>query len=386
MNHSKNYTHDVKLNTSISDYNNNLASKMFSGMDTDKVFSPLSIAFALSLLHIGARENTDAELCKLFGGEYDISDLEAIHHIFNNDVVKMTNCLAINHHLDVNEHYLALLKNIALITKEDFSNCEFVKDKLNEFIKMNTNGLIQNVITSLDPNTFAVLINTIYFKANWEYTFSKSMTSDALFTNSTGIESTVATAVKLMTLEKRLPYFEDSQIQMIEMPYVGNQFCMGVVLPKAPSGFQSLFDGFMSNFTKKQNFFESFDVNKINEYVKQLTTNENIKVYIPKFTHRKNIDLGSVLKKVGVVDLFSPSANLGEISKDLYVSEAIHEAVVIVDEDGTEASAVTVMMMLESCCMKPKQPKLFRADHSFIYYIRHKPTNMILFVGDYHGV
>jgi len=200
------------------------------------------------------------------------------------------------------------------------------------------------------------------------------------------LESTVATAVKLMTLSKRLPYFEDSEVQMIEMPYVGNQFCMGVILPKAPTSLQSLLDGIMSKFVTKQNFFESFNIGKINEYVKQLTTNESIEVYIPKFTHRKNIDLGSVLKKVGVTDLFSPLANLGEISKDLYVSEAIHEAVVIVDEDGTEASAVTVMMMMESCCYKPKQPKLFRADHSFIYYIRHKPTNMILFVGDYHGV
>ena len=77
---------------------------------------------------------------------------------------------------------------------------------------------------------------------------------------------------------------------------------------------------------------------------------------------------------------------MSDIAKDIFVSEAIHEAVVIVDEEGTEAAAVTVMMMMESCCYKPKPPKIFRADHSFIYYIKDKRSGMFVFLGDYHGV
>ena len=257
-----------KVDQLICHCNNNLASKVFGSMETDRIFSPISIAYALSLLHIGAQGNTDAELCNLFGGEYNIGDLGEIHKLLNNDVIKLANCLAISDTLKVNPNYLKLLEQVALITIENFENSNSVKDKLNGFIEKNTNGLIKDIIKSINPSTLAVLINTVYFKANWENKFEKHNTKSAPFTNS--LNKTIID-VQLMTNKDDFPYFEDDQMQMIEMPYVGNQFCMGVILPKSPTLMQSIMNG-LSNFVNgEQNIFSSIDIHKINDYSRKLT-------------------------------------------------------------------------------------------------------------------
>ena len=108
---------------------------------------------------------------------------------------------------------------------------------------------------------------------------------------------------------------------------------------------------------------------------------------IPKFEIRKKTNLVSQLKKHGVKDLFlEDKCDLSTISKDIYVEQIIHEAVIIVDEEGTEAAAVTAMMLCQNSCSRPKQPnKIFNANHPFYFYIRYMPTNTILFIGNYKG-
>ena len=71
--------------------------------------------------------------------------------------------------------------------------------------------------------------------------------------------------------------------------------------------------------------------------------------------------------------------------KTAYVSAMIHEAVIIVDENGIEAAASTIAIVKMECCIVNPEPKIFYANHSFIYYIKHIPTNTLLIVGDYHG-
>ncbi|QKF93509.1 serpin family protein [Fadolivirus algeromassiliense] len=359
--HDDDISHNNSLDSQVVGYNNTLATKVFNSMSPNRIFSPMSIAYALSLLHLGSNGNTDTEIRQLFGGKYTLSNLQTIYSLFNNNVVKMANCLAINDKLSINPEYLTMLKDIALISIEDFSNSAYVTQKLNAFVEMNTNGLIKNVFDSIDPSTLAILINTIYFKANWLHKFNKALTQQADFTNS---QCTVQ--VNMMNIKKKFPYYENQNMQMIELPYVGNEYCMGIILPK------------------QVGYIPSMNVSNLSQYINQLDCMDEVNVFIPKFTHRKNIDLGSVLQNLGVKELFTPYANLSKILNGIYVSKAIHEAVVIVDEEGTEAAAVTTFM-LEKCCMEIPRNIVFRADHSFIYYIRHIPTNTMLFVGDYHG-
>lgn len=136
---------------------------------------------------------------------------------------------------------------------------------------------------------------------------------------------------------------------------------------------------------------ENIDVNKCGNYLcaNIAYTTQYVEVHLPKFTHRKNIDLIPLMQKMGVTDVFSSlKSQLDKMTiiGVTYVSTMIHEAVVIVDEDGTEAAAVTVAVCVnESCSMRKPKSTVFYANRSFIYYIKHVPTNTLLFVGDFQG-
>lgn len=336
---------------------NTLAEKLFNDSDSGMLLSPLSIVYALSLVHLGSGDNTEAELTQLFGGKYSIDTLKQMHKLFNNDVIKMGNCFAVNSSMTVNPEYIKLLEQVALIINAPFN--DELKKKLNDYIEQNTNGLIKDVIKVLDPYSLAVLINTVYFKAKWLHPFEKDMTRKMEFAN-----ATTKLQVDMMWQKENHMYYEDSAIQLVELPYIGKEYYMGVLLPRAVGVIPEL------------------NTDQLKIAIQSLKS-EKVVLFLPKFTQRKNLSLVTKLKQVGVNSLFTAGANLDKIASGAFVTDVIHEAVVIVDEEGTEAAATTVVYMSKSLSME--KITLFNANHSFIYYIRHEPSNTILFVGDYHG-
>jgi serine protease inhibitor len=343
---------------------NTLSEKLFSVLEEDKIYSPMSIAYAMGLVHLGALGNTEKELTALFGKKQTIEEFRNIHASFNNEIIKMANAFIVNRVRRINELYIELLKNIAWISAENFANSQDVANKCNNFISQNTQGLIKDVISSdsIDMDTVAILINTIYFKANWLKKFKvEATTHNVPFNNG-------QTMVSMMSQTHKFPYYDNEFLQLIEMPYVGSEFCMGIILPRPNVP------------------FHHFNLNEIKKYIFELSTYDKVDTFIPKFTHRKNVSLIPFLKKLGVNDLFdSRRSNLDNISLNTHVSEIIHEAVVIVDEAGTEAAAATVITMRCESMQMPRPHKTFRADHSFVYYIRHMKSNTFLFVGHFHG-
>jgi serpin B/serpin B11/12 len=339
--------------------NNSLACKLYDVMEDESVLSPLSIGYITSLLHLGSVAGTENELTALMGRKNSLEELRAVFDLFNSDVVNLANAILVNKNMPIEKKYLEMMQLVALVSNEDFNNAQAVTDKGNNFIEKNTRGLIKNIIKTdfICPDVVMVLINVIYFKTLWEKQFKAKNTRDALFNGNQ--------RVRMMQVTHDFPYFENEWVQQVEMPYKGNQFCMGFILPKKETA--DLKDCLM------------------NFHLLQKTATE---VHIPKFTHRKNIDLVPLMNKLGVKHLFSSKdARLDAMTpvSSTHVSKMIHEAVVIVDEDGTEAAAVTVAVCrMESCCVKP-QPKIFNANRRFTYYIRHMPTNMLLFVGDFNG-
>ena len=360
----------TKSNDTTSSKSNEVASKLFKVLEEGKIFSPVSISYALALIHFGALEKTDQELYQLFEGKYSIQELTQLLSLFNNNQVKMTNALIVNQELQINKEFLDFVKNVGLVSLENFNDKVVLADKINKYIAENTRGLITNVISPdvITDTSLAFLINTIYFKSNWSNKFDLRKTFKSPF-NSNSVQ------VEMMQQVNDFPYYEDKDLQMIEMPYEDDHFCMGVVLPKDPLDLYKI------------------DISQLNNYIPQMN-NLEVRVYFPKFTHRKKYELVPHLCRVGVKELFDPElANLSNISlrttdKNTYISGILHEAVVIVDEEGTEAAAVTVAHMrncITSISM-PKPPKIFKADHSFIYYIRHMASNTLLFIGDFNGL
>ena len=343
--------------------NNEMAAKLMKTLPKGSVFSPLSIGYALSLVHQGAIGNTETELTKFLGRKYTMDDLSALLKQFNNDLMKLTNALVINKNYVLHDSYLDSMRQLALINTEDFSQAVKVAKQINSYIEQKTNGMIKDIVKEeqVTPATVMFLINTVYFKANWDRPFEVALTRKELF-NAT-------TEVDMMTRTGKMSYYLDptTKAQMIEMNYQGGQYCMGFILPAEGEDLRSC----VSCLDKTQN-----------------CSTTKVKVHIPKFTHRKQTELVPLLQKLGVSDLFSSgSARLDKMTPQLgtCVSDIIHEAVVIVDEKGTEAAAVTVIRCMSESFRVEPDPVVFYANRPFLYYICHIPSNMMLFVGDYDG-
>jgi len=242
-----------------------------------------------------------------------------------------------------------------------FNNGEMIANKVNKFVEHNTHDLIKDIIEGQDISSdiAMILVNTIYFKASWENKFDAHDTKKELFNNRSQVD--------MMTITANFKYYEDKNFQILEMPYEGDQFCMVFILPRD-----------LSNPTN--NF------NNCNGYILDY---DMIEVHIPKFTQRNKINVIPYLQKLGVNDLFS--ADLARLtnmcaSSSVYVSKMIHEAVIIVNETGTEATAITMVEFNDECCMEGPEPsKVFYANRPFMYCIKDKLTDTTLFGGWYHG-
>jgi len=343
---------------------NTLGSKLFNVLPENIILSPLSISFIMALLHKGTIEDSNKQLTKLFGGETTWESINSTYSIMNNDIVKSMIGIYLRNDIVLNKEYKQLAQLFAQISVEDFSDSYKLSNKLNKIIEENTNSLIKDLIKPdmINSDTCMFLINTIYFKALWKYSFKPNDTIKQMFRTSSG-----QFEVDMMHQNEEFAYFENEQLQYISLPYKGNEYCMDIILPKSLD---------LPQLTHED----------IDNLIKGYHMKYEVNLYLPKFTHRKNISLSNAFKQLGVTDIFENSrANFSNLtSAPVYVDQIIHEAVVIVDEVGTEAAAVTVASLcLESCRIIPTAT--FRADHPFIYLIRHRGSNTILFRGDYHG-
>lgn len=344
--------------TTLSIPNNILSTNLYPQLSKPTLFSPLGITFSLSLLHQSAQNNTNQELTNTLTQKYTLTDLNNIYNTFNNDTIKMSNSIIINNKYTPNQKYLNQIKSFTQIEHGNFNNNTIIANNINQYTKTNTNGLITNIIkpNEITDQTILIIINAIYFKSNWLYKFNPHHTTKYKFYKNK--------TIKMMYTKNEYKYYENDKMQILEMSYVDTDYCMDIILPKS-------------------NTISPISINKFNHYIGKLKQNDII-VYLPKFTCRKNIKLIQPLQKLGINDLFTQNAKL-DLVPNAYISSIIQEAVVIVDESGTEASAVTKMIMTENCASPMEEKIVFKADHPFIYCIRHIPSNMIFFYGDYYG-
>ena len=162
-------------------------------------------------------------------------------------------------------------------------------------------------------------------------------------------------------------YYENDDLQLLDMPYKGDNVSMVIILPKAG---------------KFKTVEDMMDEKKLQEQIKSATKTE-VETYIPRFKFTQRFELGKNLSDMGMKDAFSPgAADFSGINgeKDLYISRVIHKAFVDVNEEGTEAAAATAVV-IETKALIIKKPVVFKADHPFIFLIRDKEAGSILFMG-----
>ena len=244
----------------------------------------------------------------------------------------------------------------------DFSSPSSV-DIINNWVDEKTNSKIDKIIDNIDPMTMMFLINAIYFKGMWTYEFDKNMTSDEQFTKPDGSQ----VPCKMMKMTADLNYFADETVQIVDLPYGDGQFSMTVILPRSD---QSI-DAVAADLTPSQ----------WTEWLSKLTKASGT-VELPKFKLEYEKKLNDALTALGMGIAFSGQADFTRIDRKggLYISKVKHKTFVEVDEEGTEAAAVTVVD-IRLTSVGPSVEFYLRVDRPFIFAIRENHSQTILFIG-----
>ncbi|NXE15189.1 ILEU inhibitor, partial [Lophotis ruficrista] len=166
-------------------------------------------------------------------------------------------------------------------------------------------------------------------------------------------------------------YIPQVKVRVLELPYDGRELSMIILLP----------DDIEDDSTGLQKLEEQLTLEKLQEWTEHLYSTD-VHVCLPKFKLEESYDLESDLAAMGLLDVFDrDKADLSGMSgaRDLFLSKIVHKAFVEVNEEGTEAAAATAGIAM--LCLAIEED--FNADHPFLFFIRHNPTQSILFVGRY---
>ncbi len=340
-------------------------------------FSPYSLSTAMAMTYEGARGKTAEEIRQVFHYPEDIEILrrgyaETINQINKKDKkyeLHTANALWAQKNYPFLPEYFKTVEKYygGKVTNVDFAwDTENSRLTINKWVEEQTRNRIkdlipQGVITSL---TRLVLTNAIYFKGNWETQFPKGNTKEAEFRAS--VDKKVR--VPMMFIGgRKFNYAENEALQLLELPYAGNELSMLILLPR-------------NELSEVEPYLKA---DKIQDLMKDMCQ-EEVDVYLPRFKFETKYLMGGeqgILGGMGMPTAFSEmradfSGMTGK--PDLYITEVVHQAFVEVNEEGTEAAAATgIIMGAKAVLMK----KVFRADHPFIFFIQEKRTGAILFFG-----
>jgi len=344
--------------------------------NTGTIISPYSITSAMNILALGLRGNTLIEMAKAFDVSPDMFEL-AIGDMFQsqmtmtrctNTKIRVVNSIYIARDYPLIQKYLETVSKIGNIEPINFANGIDAQNYINQCIATNTEKLIPKLIPDgiINADTRLVITNALYFKGKWRNSFEKRLTKAADFVTLNGEKI----SINLMRQDThQYSYYEDNKCQVVQLPYLDN-FRMMVMLPKNnPNGPRDA----------------PVMIDAITAISSCMPT--KVRVYLPKFTQRSAISLIDTYQKMGVNDLFYGGiADMSGLTTQtgLYVSDILHGAVIIVDEEGTEAAAATAVVCTEECAMIENDPIIIRADHTFWYYIL-SPDDLIMFAGVYNG-
>lgn len=361
--------------------NNRFAFDLYSKYKEDEgnlFFSPYSISTALAMTYEGARGQTAKEMREVFyypeNSSLMRSSFSKIHNDMNREnneyELSTANALWAEQEYKFLDEYFQTVENYygGKVTNMDFRNKpEEARVTINNWVEEKTKEKIKDLIPqgAIDPMTRLVLTNAIYFKGTWVLEFDEELTKKEDFQTPSG---TVQADMMRNTGEKaEFNYAETNSLQILEMPYEGENVSMLILLPKGDIN----------------SLEESLTTKKLEEWKKSLEE-QRVKVYLPKFETETKYFMAKDLEEMGMPSAFGGGADFSGMdgTKLLYISEVIHQAYVKVDEEGTEAAAATAVIMKEMAAPGPRpEIPVFRADHPFIFIIQQKDTGNILFMG-----
>uniref|UniRef100_A0A8C7B9R9 Serpin B6 n=3 Tax=Neovison vison TaxID=452646 RepID=A0A8C7B9R9_NEOVI len=358
-----------------------LLKKLGENNSKNVFFSPMSISSALSMVFMGAKGNTAAQMFQTLslskscgGGDVHQGFQSLLTEVNRTDtqyLLRTANRLFGNK----SHEFLSSFKDSCLkfyqaeMEELDFHTAaEESRTHINTWVAERTEGQITELLSpgSVDPMTNLILVNAIYFKGNWDNQFNKTQTMERPFKVSKNEEKPVQMMFKKSTFQ--MTYIGEIFTKILVLPYVGKELNMIIMLPDENMDLRTV---------EKELTYEKFA-----EWTRtDMLDEEEVEVFLPRFKLAEDYDMKNVLCSLGITDAFEPAkADFSGMSsgKDLYLSRVVHKAFVEVNEEGTEAAAATAAIMMLRCArIVPR----FCADHPFLFFIQHSKTNSILFCG-----
>jgi len=346
------------------------------------IVSPFSISTALAMTQGGARGETEKQIARALRFEPDQDKLHTAFLELQTSLKRTQSEGTVELHVANSiwpqdtypflDAYVDLCRQYygVNITPVDYSAAsDAARLQINQWVEQKTASKIKNLLRpgSINALTRLVLVNAIYFKGDWALPFYEARTRKERFY----LDQDEAVQVPMMSQLDDFRYGENRQLQVLELPYAGRDLSMLLLLPKKRTGLSKL--------------EKDLSAENLQQWTQTLVSRE-VQVFLPKFKTEVQFDLKSTLQALGVTDAFIPGtadfSGMDGKPGRLSIGTAVHKAFIEVNEEGTEAAAATgIGMSITSVAPARPKPVVFRADHPFVYIIRDKQTNSILFMG-----
>ena len=346
------------------------------------ILSPFSVSLALAMTYVGARGQTESQMADTLHFDLAQGQLHPAFNALDQDLatrgqqisdqeqalqLNIANAVWAEQTYPFLQDFLDVIATNygAGIRLADFINkYKSVRSEINDWVYDQTQEKIKDLLPEgvLSSDTRMVLVNAIYFKADWLSQFDAADTHDAPFHLLDGSDVTV----KMMNQGIFMPYYQGDGFQAVELPYAGDTAAMDIFVPDE------------GNF---ETFESSLNSDLFNKTVNGMQPT-SMMLSLPKFAFESQFNLSDTLQSMGIVDAFDPdNADFSgmTVRKDLFISNVIHKAFVAVDEKGTEAAAATAVIVDVTSAMM--YDVTLTVDRPFLFVIRDKLSGQILFIG-----
>ena len=337
---------------------------------TNVFISPLSISLALTMTYNGALGKTKQAMAKTL--EIEGMDLQAVNQA-NAELretlkgtdpqieLAIANSIWLRNTFDeVNPDFLDRNNRFfgAEIASLDFDDPQTVK-AINQWVNTNTQGKIQQILGEIKKHEVMFLINAIYFKGGWKGKFDESKTQDGVFQLLDGSEK----QLPMMSHTCNYPYLWEESFRAVGLPYGEGRVSMYIFLPEPSSNLDE--------------FLEGLNADNWENWLSRFWNEPDLKLRMPRFKLEYEVLLNDALKAIGMEIAFIPyRANLEGIAPLLYIEKVIHKTFLEVNEEGTEAAAVTLVGPPPA-----SSPGPFIVNRPFFFVIHDNWTHTILFMG-----
>ena len=352
---------------SIYIFNYSVFLKVVDSGESNPLVSPLSAYLALALVGEGAEEETKSQFEALLGNDrvstriHQLTD--SLTRVSGNTKLSVADSIWIDDQFEASTAWLSRMVSLygAEIFQSDLCT-DTARTGMNHWVSNRTKGLIPTLFSqNLSEEARMVLMNTIYLKAKWLHEFNANNTYAREFTNEDG---SIVSPYFLNDYEVERRYFKTEEADGVVLPYDDGRLAMIAIRPQAGQTAREL--------------AKTLTAQKIAEYLEASKKTSYVNLHLPKFTLDYTVVMNDLLQELGLIDAFSPEkANFnslgnakGSTESELFISQVLQKVKVKVDEEGTEAAAVTAIIM-ETCAavMEERTPLEVDFNEPFVYVI-----------------